>query len=106
VFDADRAAGAAPADYGVWEERMRGYAGSGRAFDLEENEDQIRCVAAPIRDASNRIVGAISVSSAAQYMDDARMEALSDDVLATARAVSADLGWKEDAGAPSDAAKR
>lgn len=95
VFDADRAAGAAPADYGVWEERMRGYATSGRAFDLEENEDQIRCVAAPIRDASNRIVGAISVSSAAQYMDDARMETLSDDVLDTARAISADLGWKD-----------
>jgi DNA-binding IclR family transcriptional regulator len=59
--------------FAAWLERMKGYVEAGRAFDLEENEDQIRCVAAPIRDASGAIVAAISVSSAAQYMDDARM---------------------------------
>lgn len=96
LFDTDHASGGVPIDYAVWEERMKSYAAAGRAFDLEENEDQIRCVAAPIRDASNRIVGAISVSSAAQYMDDQRMDALSDDVLATARAISADLGWQDE----------
>jgi len=32
-----------------WVARMRSYAQAGCAFDLEENEDQIRCVAAPIR---------------------------------------------------------
>ncbi|HEU4960793.1 MAG TPA: IclR family transcriptional regulator [Sphingomonas sp.] len=96
LFDTDRATdGGAPIDYALWEERMKGYVAAGRAYDLEENEDQIRCVAAPIRDASDRIVGAISVSSAAQYMDDARMEALTDDVLSTARAISADLGWND-----------
>lgn len=95
LFDTDHTGGGVPIDFAVWEERMKGYAAAGRAFDLEENEDQIRCVAAPIRDASNRIVGAISVSSAAQYMDDKRMDALSDDVLATARAISADLGWQD-----------
>ena len=72
---------------------MRGYADAGRALDLEENEDQIRCVAAPVRDASNRIVGAISVSSAAQYMTHDRMQELSGEVLATAHAISAELGW-------------
>jgi len=97
LFDTDHAnGGGATIDYAVWEERMNGYVAAGRAFDLEENEDQIRCVAAPIRDASNQIIGAISVSSAAQYMDDARMAALSDDVLATARAISADLGWQQE----------
>ena len=39
---------------------MRGYVASGHAYDLEENEDLIRCVAAPVRDASGKIVGAIS----------------------------------------------
>ena len=72
---------------------MRGYVKAGRAFDLEENEDLIRCVAAPIRDASGRIVAALSVSSAAQYMSDERMEALTGDVLATAAAISSDIGW-------------
>ena len=77
----------------TWMKRMHGYVEAGRAFDLEENEDQIRCVSAPVRDASDRIVGGISVSSAAQYMDDARMALLSDDVISCADAISRDLGW-------------
>ena len=95
-FAADQAAGAPKADADVWHERMTGYATCGRAFDLEENEDQIRCVAAPIRDAAGKIVGAISVSSAAQYMDDGRMQSLSDEVRATANAIGHDLGWSEE----------
>ncbi len=97
LFADDQAGGAPKADRGVWFDRMRGYAGAGHAFDLEENEDQIRCVAAPIRDVSGRIVAAISVSSAAQYMDDGRMATLSADVRATADAISRDLGWTPDA---------
>lgn len=93
LFDTDQAAGTHQQDYDGWLARMRGYAAAGRAFDLEENEDQIRCVAAPIRDASGAIVAAISLSSAAQYMDDDRMTALSEDVRAAAHKVSADLGW-------------
>lgn len=76
-----------------WLGRMRGYAAEGHAFDLEENEDRIRCVAAPIRDVTGRIVGAISVSGAAQYMVDERMNALAADVKASAEAVSRDMGW-------------
>ncbi|MFZ5746750.1 MAG: IclR family transcriptional regulator [Pseudomonadota bacterium] len=98
VFDQDQASGAPRADYDRWADRMRGYVAGGHAFDLEENEDLIRCVAAPIRDASGGIVAAISVSSAAQYMADDRMAALTGDVRATADAISRDLGWSgEDA---------
>jgi DNA-binding IclR family transcriptional regulator len=77
----------------AWLARMRDYSRRGHAFDLEENEHQIRCVAAPVRDASGGIVAAISVSSAAQYMDDARMAALTGTVQETARAISRELGW-------------
>ena len=80
----------------VWLKRMREYAGAGYALDLEENEDRIRCVAAPVRDATAAIVGAISVSSAAQYMDDARMSALAEQVRAAACAISRDMGWQDD----------
>jgi DNA-binding IclR family transcriptional regulator len=52
-------------------------------------------VAAPIRDAGNKIIGSISVSSAAQYMDDARMTALTQQVLATVHAISHEFGWSE-----------
>ena len=93
VFQQEQASGRHKADYNLWLKRMRGYVECGRSYDLEENEDQIRCVAAPVRDASGAIVAAISVSSAAQYMDDARMESLSSEVIKTANAISADLGW-------------
>jgi DNA-binding IclR family transcriptional regulator len=76
-----------------WIAWMHGYAKRGVAFDLEENEDRIRCVAAPIRGAAGQIVGAISVSGAAQYMDDARMNTLVDDVREGANAIGRDLGW-------------
>jgi len=76
-----------------WLVRMATYATEGRAYDLEENEDRIRCVAAPIRGVHGEIVAALSVSSAAQYMDDQRMELLSDDVKAAAAAISDELGY-------------
>lgn len=79
--------------YATWLARMEGYAAAGRAYDLEENEDRIRCVAAPIRDSAGKIVAAISVSSAIQYMDDERMEAITGDVRAAAGAISEMMGW-------------
>ena len=93
LFDKDQANGSFPIDYALWQQRMQSYVASGYAFDLEENEDLIRCVAAPIRDVSGRIVAAISVSSAAQYMDDDRMRALADEVRGTAKSVSSELGF-------------
>ena len=77
----------------TWLRRMREYATRGHAYDLEENEDRVRCVAAPIRGADGRIVAAISVSSAAQYMDEARMERLAEQVQEVARSISAQIGW-------------
>jgi|SRR5882757_1532409 len=82
----------------LWLKRMREYATQGYAFDLEENEDRIRCVASPVRDVAGAIVGAISVSSAAQYMDDLRMRGLSFEVKKAADAISAALGFNAKAG--------
>lgn len=82
----------------TWLRRMHDYAKVGYTMDLEENEDRIRCVAAPVRDATNKIVGAISLSSAAQYMDDDRMQSLAEEVRSSARAISQNLGWREDGG--------
>jgi DNA-binding IclR family transcriptional regulator len=76
-----------------WIKRMREYAKHGYAFDLEENEDRIRCVAAPLRGVTGSIVGAISVSSAAQYMDDLRMRGLTFEVKKAADLISAALGF-------------
>ncbi len=78
-----------------WLERMDTYTRQGCAFDLEENEDRIRCVAAPIRNAADKIIGSVSVASAAQYMDDNRMNELRESVIATAKAISVEYGWSD-----------
>lgn len=72
--------------------RMLTYVAGQYAFDLEDNEPSIRCVAAPVRDASKRIVAAISVASTVPYMSLERMQELTPAVQAAARALSAELG--------------
>jgi len=106
MFDVEEAHARSALDRDEWLARMRGYAAAGHAFDLEENEDRIRCVAAPIRDVGGRIVGAISLSSAAQYMDDRRMASLPQEVRATAEAISRELGWRPEAVAAAPKPKR
>ena len=80
----------------VYREVMRRYLAQGWVMDLEENELGIRCVGAPIRDASGQVVAAVSVASAVPYMPDERMLELGPKVLATARAISEKLGLKRD----------
>lgn len=74
-------------------EKMRLYADQSCAFDLEENEANVRCVAAPIRDAAGSIVAAVSVASAAQYMPLDRMPNLRPLVIDAAAVISRELGW-------------
>lgn len=78
-----------------WLEKMASYAAGGYTFDMEENEDRIRCVGAPIRDHSGSIIAAISVSSVAQYMTERRMTELISIVRQTADAISGKLGWRD-----------
>jgi len=94
-FRAENGSQRTPLTLNEWLERMRHYAQVGYAFDLEENEDQIRCVAAPIRNVEGRIIAALSVASAAQYMSDQRMQTLTKDIVETGRRISEDLGWAE-----------
>jgi DNA-binding IclR family transcriptional regulator len=75
-------------------ERMTNYAGAGHTFDLEENEPGIRCVAAPVRDASGLIVAALSVASTIPYMPTERMDELVPVIQREARAISEELGWR------------
>lgn len=76
----------------VYLNHLKDYAAVGAAFDLEENEVGIRCVAAPVRDAGGAIVAAISVASAVPYMPLERLPRLRPLVLATAAAISRELG--------------
>jgi DNA-binding IclR family transcriptional regulator len=75
-----------------WLALMAKYRLGGYSYDLGEDEPSIRCVAAPIRDATGRIIAAISVSSTLEYMSPERMRDLVPEVQRVARAISADLG--------------
>lgn len=62
---------------------------------LEPDGDQVRCIAAPVRDVSGEIIAAVSLSSLPLYMDSNRMDALAPQVQAAARALSVELGFFE-----------
>ncbi|MGB8602455.1 MAG: IclR family transcriptional regulator [Rhizomicrobium sp.] len=92
-FTSEKGEGLRRQPYEEWMRRMRKYVETGCAFDLEENEDRIRCIAAPVRDVEGLIAAGISVSCAAQYMDETRMKILAKEVLHCAAQISRDLGW-------------
>ena len=81
-------------DLKTWLNLMADYKAANYALDLDENEDHVRCVAAPIRGLDGKIVAALSVSSAKQYVDDARIQVLGNYVRDTADAISRELGYK------------
>lgn len=75
-----------------WLQLMASYRTGGYSYDLGEDEPSIRCVAAPIRDATGRIIAAVSVSSTLEYMSPERMRNLVPEVQRVAQAISTDLG--------------
>ncbi|MGL4271031.1 MAG: IclR family transcriptional regulator, partial [Pseudomonas paracarnis] len=77
-----------------FEQRMHEYVEGGYAFDLEDNEPSIRCVAAPVRDASGRIVAGISIASTVPYMPLEKMAELTPVIKQVAARLSAELGAK------------
>jgi IclR family acetate operon transcriptional repressor len=68
--------------------RERGY-----AIDDVENEDGVRCVAAPVRDHTGEVVAAMSVAAPAYRFALEDLPALAPHVRAAADEVSARLGW-------------
>lgn len=70
------------------------YVAGGYAFDLEDNEPSIRCVTAPVRDASRRIVAGISVASTVPYVPLDKMQQLVPVVKDLAAQLSEELGMK------------
>ncbi|WP_309080723.1 IclR family transcriptional regulator [Zhihengliuella sp.] len=65
----------------------------GYALDEREHEEFVHCVAAPIRDASGRVVAAASTSVPVVLLDFEGLLGLVPSLLSTTEAISADLGW-------------
>jgi DNA-binding IclR family transcriptional regulator len=68
----------------------------GYATDLEEFEDGLRCIGAPVRDYTRKVVGAISVSGPAHRLGDEKIAQLvGPEVARAGRALSARIGFRE-----------
>ncbi|NMA55284.1 MAG: IclR family transcriptional regulator [Firmicutes bacterium] len=67
----------------------------GYAVDEEEREEDVTCIAAPVRDYSQNVVAAISISAPSSRMDKARQQEVLPDLLATAEQISQDLGYRK-----------
>lgn len=81
--------------YGELDEiRQQGY-----ALDNQENELGVRCVAAPIRDTTGQSQSAFSISAPIIRMSDDRIQEMVPILLETARTISRELGYHEDANA-------
>ncbi len=65
---------------------------NGYGFDREEHEPGIICVAHPILTASNRVLGALSVTSTTQRTNLAALERLVPDIRAAALAIAEEAG--------------
>lgn len=67
----------------------------GWALDDFEHEEFIHCVAAPIFDAAGRVTAAVSISVPSVVLNHEGLVALTPDLVGTAQAISAELGWSE-----------
>jgi DNA-binding IclR family transcriptional regulator len=73
-------------------ERVRA---DGYALDLEEFEDGLRCIAAPVRDQTDRVIAALGIAGPRQRLDTAEMKRRVPVVVAAAESLSRSLGYVE-----------
>ena len=68
--------------------------GAGYAIDDEESEAGMRCVAAPVRDISGKVIAAVGLAGPTQRLTKKDLRAMAPEVVATGDAVSVRLGWR------------
>jgi len=66
----------------------------GFALDQEENEKDVRCIAAPIRNYQRRVIAAISISGPAFRIDEKVQNNLKKALIETSAKISKRLGCK------------
>lgn len=68
----------------------------GYAAELEENELEVRCVAAPIREADGTPLGAVSIALPVFRWDDAKVEELGKSLAQAVVGLSAEFGFHQE----------
>jgi len=66
----------------------------GYGIDDEEQEEGVRCIAAPVRDESGQVVASLSISGPVTRLDDHRVQSLVTEVVDCGNKLSTRLGYK------------
>jgi DNA-binding IclR family transcriptional regulator len=83
------------ADPDALQAELRNIAARGHAYDREEHEPGIICIAVPILSAQGRVLGGLSITGSTQHIDFTRLESLVPDLHQTAQAIAADVdAWR------------
>ena len=72
---------------------LRQIVAQGYAIDDQEREEGVRCVAAPVRDHSGRVIAAISIAGPTMRVTKERVTELAAHVIRAANEISAKLGY-------------
>ncbi len=64
-------------------------------MDIEENEKEICCIAAPIRDYSGEVIAALSISSPFYRINTNQQKDLKNSLLQVSKKISKRLGYNE-----------
>jgi IclR family KDG regulon transcriptional repressor len=72
---------------------LRQIVAQGYAIDDQEREEGVRCVAAPVRDHSGRVIAAISIAGPTMRVTKERVSELAAHVIRAANEISARLGY-------------
>jgi len=81
-------------DKGQFEIELNKIEQKGIGWDREENEKDVQCIAAPIRDYQGRVIAAVSVSSPAYRVNKKNQDHLQEDLVATCQKISSRLGYR------------
>ena len=65
----------------------------GFALDEEENENDVRCIAAPIRDYKGKVIAAISVSSPAYRLNKTKQDYIKEALINASQDISSCIGF-------------
>ena len=83
-------------DPGHLKQHLQAVRSQGYAIDDEENESGVRCVAAPIRNQSGRVIAAASISGPSIRISKKRLrEALRDEIIQAGEKISWRLGFRQ-----------
>jgi len=67
---------------------------AGYALDDEESEDSMRCLAAPVRDLSGKVIAAVGLAGPTVRLTKKSLRAMAPEVVAIGDAVSVRMGWR------------